>query len=145
MSLRVSACLWTWTLTFRGVQVVSREWLRRLNHCDHHGQTPDTGLRRQLVAGKLCQCLDNDNVVSDDPGMCQGPWSVILFEQIFDLGNDTRDARETWFYQQFIATLKYFRLPETFRLSIHLCYIEKVSFHKTSYISRDYIYVELKS
>ena len=24
---RVSACLWTWTLTFRGVQVGSREWL----------------------------------------------------------------------------------------------------------------------
>ena len=42
----------------------------RLNHCDHDGQTPDTGLRGQLVAGKLCQCLDNDNVVSDDPGMC---------------------------------------------------------------------------
>lgn len=44
----------------------------RLNHCDH-AQSPDTGLRRQLVTGKLCQCLDNDNVVSDDPGTCHGP------------------------------------------------------------------------
>ena len=68
----------------------------RLNHCDH-AQSPDTGLRRQLVTGKLCQCLDNDNVVSDDPGTCHGPWSVILFEQIFDLGNDTREARESDF------------------------------------------------
>ena len=86
------------------------------------GPGPDTRhrLRRQL--GKLCQCLDSDNVVSDDPGMCHGPWSVILFEQIFDLGNDTR---RLWFYQQFIATLKYFRLLEIFKLSTSTCALSK--------------------
>ena len=64
--LHVSACLWTRTLTFRGVQVVSREWLRG----DWIIVTMMARHRGQLVAGKLCQCLDNDNVVSDDPGMC---------------------------------------------------------------------------
>ena len=66
VSLHVSACLWTRTLTFRGVQVVSREWLRG----DWIIVTMMARHRGQLVAGKLCQCLDNDNVVSDDPGMC---------------------------------------------------------------------------
>lgn len=119
---RVSGCLWTRTLTFRGVQVVSPEWRAgRLNHCDQgQVQTPDTGSGGSW--GKLCQCLDSDNVVSDDPGMCHGPWSVILFEQIFDLGNDTR---RLWFYQQFIATLKYFRLLEIFKLSSSTCALSK--------------------
>ena len=61
---RVSGCLWTRTLTFRGVQVVSPEWRAgRLNHCDQ-GQAPDTRhqLRRQLgetvsVSGQWQCCV----------------------------------------------------------------------------------------
>ena len=141
---RVSACLWTWTLTFRGVQVGSREWLGGdwiIVTMPSH-QTPGSG--GSWSQGN-CVSVWTMTMLCQMTQGCVTHWSVILFEQIFDLGNDTPDARETWFYQQFIATLKYFRLLEMFRLSIPLCSIEMVSLHKTSYILRDYIYVELES